>query len=80
MGAVCFGMAFLGMRRLREAGFVPRRPGEPFGAVYEWEQWQRLSWIGITIAVVGVAVAVGAAIVWNRQKRSLRAATGDPQF
>jgi uncharacterized membrane protein YidH (DUF202 family) len=77
---VFFGVAFSGMRRLRAAGFVPRRPGEPFGAVHEWEQLQRLSWIGITLAAVGVAVAVGAAVVWNRQKRSLRAATTEAQF
>jgi heme/copper-type cytochrome/quinol oxidase subunit 1 len=79
-GAVCFGMAYLGMKQLRAAGFVPRRPGEPFGAVHEWEQWQRLSWVGLTVAAVGLAVAVTAAIVWNRQKRSLRGASAEAQF
>ena len=71
VGAICFGYAHAGMRGLQAAGFVPRKAGEPFGAVVQWEQWRRLAHVGVLAVIVGVAVGVAAAIVHIRQRRAV---------
>lgn len=70
-GASIYGWAHLGMRRLLAAGFVPRRAGASWGAVAEWERWLRLSWIGLTVGLAGIAVGVAAALVAIRKRRSV---------
>jgi hypothetical protein len=67
-GAICYGVAFAGLKRLHAAGFVPHGPGNPWVAVDEWIRWRRLSWIGLAIGVLGIAVGVTAAVVAARKK------------
>jgi heme/copper-type cytochrome/quinol oxidase subunit 1 len=69
VGAVCFGYAHLGMRRLQQSGFVENRV-VAWAMIGEWNRWQRLSWIGLALVVIGVTVGVVSAIVHARQKRA----------
>jgi hypothetical protein len=76
-GALCYGTAYAGLKRLHAAGFVPHGPGEPWVAVDEWLRWRRLSWIGLALVAAGVAVGVGSAITHIQQRRSTREPTAD---
>jgi len=68
-GAICFGLAHVGMRRLQQSGFVENR-AVAWAMIGEWTRWQRLSWIGLTLVVTGITVGVVSAVVHARQKRA----------
>jgi hypothetical protein len=74
VGAICFGTAHVGMRRLEQSGFVENRV-VAWAMIREWTRWQRLSWLGLALVVMGVTIGVVSALVHAKQKRAAKAAS-----
>lgn len=68
LGALLFLQSFLGMRELRdqrETEFVAGTT-EAYAALNRYYRLQRLSYLGVGLAVVGIGVALSAA--WHNRK------------
>ena len=79
LGALLFLQAFLGMKQLRdqrETAFVPGTT-EAYAALNRYYRLQRLSYLGVGLAVSGIGVALSAA--WHNRKFSKEAST-DPSL
>jgi hypothetical protein len=76
LGALLFVQAFLGMRGLRDQQEVEFVAGttEAYAALNRYYRLQRLSYVGIGLAVAGIGVALSAA--WHN--RRITNAAADP--
>lgn len=70
VGAACFARGFAGLTRLRD-GYVPS--SAPWAATRQFGHDERLSFAGLAIIVVGLAVGVAATVLTRRRHAALRA-------
>jgi hypothetical protein len=63
VGATMFGRAYLGMERVRNSPDVPFARGtmEAYALTNQFLRFQRLSYVGIGLVGVGIAVGLSAA-------------------
>ena len=79
-GALVFLWAFAGMlelKDLRASEFVPGTT-EAYAALNRYYRLQRLSYLGVGIAVLGIGVALSAA--WHNRKFSKQEDGADPSL
>jgi hypothetical protein len=79
IGALLFAYAFVGMRELRDQRDVAFVRGETelYSALNRHRRLQRLSWLGMGLAVTGIGVGLSAA-VYNR--KIANSETSDPSL
>jgi hypothetical protein len=72
-GGACYGWAYIGLVRLHD--HPPTADHMLWVALAAFNHYNRVSTIGIVIAAIGLAVAITAAVVTHRSRRSPGVAT-----
>lgn len=75
LGAACFARGFAGLTRLRD-GYVPS--SAPWAATQQFGRDERLSFAGLAIIVIGLAVGTVATVLTRRRHAALRALQQQP--